>query len=344
MLTSTAACVECWEYSRIRIPLLDHAPNHIRQHAAISAIAVCLFASGLIAWGWWIWQPHPKPDSSAFAVSGFSMAPTLLGQTQTWRCKDCLFTARLAPANLSQSERCPQCTGELFPLEDLHPPDLVFRGKPSSPIQLNDLVAIELDRPSVKRVVAMPGDIVGLDGLQLTVNAKPIDNDASVLVYRRTKGKQSRWKQQGDWMVYHHVNVHRGSMPSGVLDDYSINRNLSRLMYPADRLYVALTSTGESPQDIDIQIWKRGDRQTMGVPVSETAPVAIAMADWQAVPDIEIRRKILYRLRPHDDPSKYPITLGPREYFVLGDNVPISVDSRDFGPLKHDKIRARLFQ
>jgi len=38
----------------------------------------------------------------------------------------------------------------------------------------------------------------------------------------------------------------------------------------------------------------------------------------------------------------YPITLGPDEYFVLGDNRENSLDSRSYGPVKAAQIRGRV--
>jgi signal peptidase I len=37
-----------------------------------------------------------------------------------------------------------------------------------------------------------------------------------------------------------------------------------------------------------------------------------------------------------------PLTLGPDEYFFMGDNRPVSHDSRSFGPIPADQIVGRV--
>ena len=45
-----------------------------------------------------------------------------------------------------------------------------------------------------------------------------------------------------------------------------------------------------------------------------------------------------YQVWPAEDPRTFEVTLGPDEYFVLGDNTNRSLDSRMRGPVKRDQI------
>jgi signal peptidase I len=47
----------------------------------------------------------------------------------------------------------------------------------------------------------------------------------------------------------------------------------------------------------------------------------------------------------HTDCARYcgPLTLGPEEYYVMGDNRPVSRDSRYFGPILADQIVGHVF-
>ena len=51
----------------------------------------------------------------------------------------------------------------------------------------------------------------------------------------------------------------------------------------------------------------------------------------------QLRRRIRYRLSPGDPVEPYPLRLD-QCYFVVGDNVPVSVDSRDYGPVAVDRM------
>ncbi len=52
--------------------------------------------------------------------------------------------------------------------------------------------------------------------------------------------------------------------------------------------------------------------------------------------------KIYSLTYPHSDTITYPITLGPGEYFVLGDNRRTGMDSRYYGTVKSDEILGTL--
>ena len=78
-------------------------------------------------------------------------------------------------------------------------------------------------------------------------------------------------------------------------------------------------------------------------PVSAQTPVAIRVLEGSVqLSCLQLARQIEYRLRPHDDRARYPIRLGRREYFVVGDNVPVSLDSRDFGVIQERAIKGRV--
>ena len=77
-------------------------------------------------------------------------------------------------------------------------------------------------------------------------------------------------------------------------------------------------------------------------PVSQTEPIAISFSGSGArVKDLMLERSLEYRIRPHD-PDRYPITLSSSQYFVLGDNVAVSIDSRNWGPLEISSVMGKV--
>lgn len=69
------------------------------------------------------------------------------------------------------------------------------------------------------------------------------------------------------------------------------------------------------------------------------------------VRNLTVSREVLYRINPHRlrsdvatpwQPPRYPLHLGVDQWFVVGDNVPLSVDSRSWGAIATRQIVGRV--
>lgn len=181
----------------------------------------------------------------------------------------------------------------------------------------------------------------------------------------------SRWvrasePRDSDWLVYHHQSVYEHLRPSEIYDDYPCNVDVIRPLDPVDQLAVTLSLAAAARVDVafySIAGTRLATRHlvaneplTISVGHAELAdsisltpqtPIAIRVRDelgrnelGQRVTlnDLCVRRSVEYRLRRRDSDAMYPLTLKQNECFIVGDNVPISVDSREFGPLSMNNI------
>jgi type IV secretory pathway protease TraF len=72
-------------------------------------------------------------------------------------------------------------------------------------------------------------------------------------------------------------------------------------------------------------------------------PIAIEMpGESRHAFQLEVWREIEYRTDQAGEAIRYPIRLGEDELFVVGDNVPVSVDSRSLGPVHRAQLLGRL--
>ena len=193
----------------------------------------------------------------------------------------------------------------------------------------------------------------------------PTDSDSP---WTRTPQRAWSFSQPGDsdWLVYGHEDVRHGNRSSQVWDDYPFNISLARKLYSVDRFRLSGKIRCESVVMLDIAFWSRrgaklatvmanGDRDfavscydaiaARSMPVGESNPVAIRVRGGGAtISQLGIDRFIEYRVRPHDDRGRYPLKIASGQCFVLGDNVPVSIDSRDIGPVPLANVERVVMQ
>lgn len=273
---------------------------------------------------------------------------------------------------------------EVQPLES--PQNLAF----------GDLVAVRWNEQlNVKRIVALPGDLVEADGLRLIVESSRVEDLLRqqrtrfelprLLVDDDTRRESSRWtpaeadsqwKRRNDrswkwtgtrrstWLIYQHQSVYDNDRPSPIWDDYQFNAGIARQMHEVDRIEVSGTAIANAEASLEFAFWSDEGSRLVSIPllgertftlsdfdgvaqgdlpVSPERPVAVRVSNGPVeLQELRIERLIQYRLRTRDDRSRYPLRIGAEECFVLGDNVPVSLDSRDDGPVPLANILGRV--
>ena len=157
---------------------------------------------------------------------------------------------------------------------------------------------------SIKRILAQPGDVVGAceETLALTVNGRPPELSECQL----PPGEIVLFDGAVNNFSSHELSRGGSSETTlAILDWDFFQPHLARPLYPAGSA-------------------RRVTRVVEG-------------EEW-----IRVTRSVHYRLRRRDDRSNYPLHLRAGEYFLVGDNVPVSIDSRDFGPVDREWIVGRV--
>jgi signal peptidase I len=178
-----------------------------------------------------------------------------------------------------------------------------------------------------------------------------------------------------DWIVYAHHNSHQAGRVTPIEDDYPFNHSVRRILHRVDRLVIGIRdaspeqSTAEVPpfkvvffdhrHSIVSTTTRNGDARfrdarpvtendaTASTPPTEVIdaahPIAVRIDPFQRSRyTLHIYREIEYRDDKRDGTVDYPVQLPNDEVFVVGDNVPVSVDSRHVGPLKAADIHQVL--
>ena len=376
---------------------LQREVRGLSYRPSIVAVTLVVVFAGLVI-GWAGWKRGMK-SGVRFAIHGPSMAPTLLGEHQIAKCVTCGLDWAIEISDEVTPVICFHCGAQATVANRAHAASVVVvhahehvdaARSISAPFRIGDVVAISgEDMMRIKRIIALPGDVVELDAASLLVNGKTIQESMranqdikvpvpALLFEMDNRRELSRWRGKGwqrneqrvwtsesqSWLIYHHLSIHQRNQPSSIWDDYPYNAKLSRKLQPATRLALKANVVCKGQGRLEVVFWIDGqmlgvtcevngqcslnissdDAVAVEVPLlSAKAPVAIRVLEGSVqLSCLQLTRQIEYRLRPHDDRSRYPMRLGSCEYFVVGDNVPVSFDSRDFGVINERAIKGRV--
>lgn len=304
-----------------------------------------VIAIAALGYFWGRRSAHNLPIETSFQVAGDSMAPTLSGgmvcrirhQPRTWAIGDIVAIrwdgrTRVKRIAALGGDTVTRNNGRLF-INDRRLEDILA--------DRNDDAFIP---PSLLSVSADPDDW------------STIESDPS-------------------WIRYTHRNPHQAGRVTAVMDDYPINRTTRRLLNPVDRLAINVRpkSTVDDVSSYVGNDWTVAFFHSGGVVVRRTKNGRARCGDFETTQSIEssstwmnsdldaahpiavqmtmeenrrwtleVVREIEYRDDGSAEKVTYPLTLNAEEVFVVGDNVPISIDSRHVGPLNVSAIVGTL--
>lgn len=166
------------------------------------------------------------------------------------------------------------------------------------------------------------------------------------------------------WLEYHHRAVHDRLRPDVIRDEVPGNTTEVRALRPVDRLLLSFRVRATTAITIEVKFRLEGkshsirrdlaggarhlDVDSASVPGTADptggAPISIRLTRGAAVlSELSIRRPLVFRMEPVDAMQvHWPLVLGPSQFYVLGDNVPLSIDSRQFGPISIDQLVGRI--
>jgi len=168
------------------------------------------------------------------------------------------------------------------------------------------------------------------------------------------------------WLDYHHLAVHDAMRPDVVRDDVPGNATEVRALVPVDSLSVTFTAEAAEATEIEVAFQIGGKTATIRreLPPGQSlqrldfrdavaknpadslaVPISIRLLRGEAtVSNLVVWRPLRYRIDPRfAAKATWPIHLGDGEYYLLGDNVPLSIDSRDWGPIPSRRIVGRIY-
>ncbi len=233
---------------------------------------------------------------------------------------------------------------------------------------------------SVKRVAALPGQSINVaaDGWLLIDSVAAVARDSQnqplwlpVHDSQFRGDDPPRWRlfhEPTSWLRYHHLAVYQNLQPDVPRDDFPANAAESRTLRPISDLRLTFQTTADADATVEV-VFQLGEsvwtfRQpiaagthdhavtTLGtspdatgadspVPTTPQIPIALRIvAGAVQLDQLVVWRPIRYRISPAD--GSLPQSVPDGHLLLLGDNVPLSIDSRQWGCVPFDRIVGRM--
>jgi hypothetical protein len=173
-------------------------------------------------------------------------------------------------------------------------------------------------------------------------------------------------------LVYQHRSPYQSLKPDEVRDDYPGNLVESRFLRSVKSLQVkascvvreeamlewwrwspsglAFESQSLSAGHHEIEVRWMNEEVSSGSPeqareidLAAEKPIGLVVTQGTlTLSDLVILRPIVYWIDPKATDVSFPLQLEPTQYFVVGDNVPLSIDSRHTGPIRRSDIIGKV--
>ncbi len=175
-------------------------------------------------------------------------------------------------------------------------------------------------------------------------------------------------------LVYRHRNVYDRQQPDLIRDDCPFNLTENRVFRPVHQLSLECQVDCKTPGKVEVWFlvdsiryqvfdlaagtstlqastmvatsYQSDPSKHPNSPVQLTVfqPIVIRLNQGTAeLRDLVIRRPVEYWVDTQDQNTiSFPQSLAQDEYFLMGDNVPLSIDSRHTGPVRRDWIRGKV--
>ena len=311
-------------------------------------------------------------------VAGPSMNPTLWGRHRRLECAQCrvktrvdeVFVQRCLTRPKQYPASCWQCgndwTQDQIRSSPWQSPDVVkvTQANPDE-YRCGDLILVQVeDEFHIKRLLGRPGERIDRQPSGRLTNVDqpwqfskpqvPVDFDQHRRETRWSFSPSNHWQRHagGIWKrasrspqdnmrpaseaIYQHRSVDRFDVASFVSDAYPGNLGLSRRLHPVDRVTAKWRVTRSDGTTHASQ------RAIDPAPRDGRLLFELFDSDVIQIADMQLWRDVEYADHAADSNARYPIELGSDQWFVAGDNGPVSIDSRHWGPVSTNALLGKV--